>query len=88
MTRLDPTRTAVHSTFFGGSDFDYGWGIAVDGAGRAHAVGSTRSPDLPLATRAVRARRVDDAFLLPIGDILVPATLATASWSFLIPACR
>ena len=39
----------MHPTFFGGSDFDYGWGIAVDGAGRAHAVGSTRSPDLPLA---------------------------------------
>jgi uncharacterized repeat protein (TIGR01451 family) len=38
--------TLGHSTYLGGSGFDFGAGIAVDGAGAIYAVGQTYSSDL------------------------------------------
>ena len=38
-----------YATYLGGSDWDNGNGVAVDGAGRAIVVGSTESEDFPLA---------------------------------------
>ena len=37
----------LYSTYLGGSDADSGLGIAVDGAGEAHVIGSTFSEDFP-----------------------------------------
>ena len=37
----------VYSTYLGGSNFDYGWGIAVDGAGNAYVAGLTYSTNFP-----------------------------------------
>lgn len=36
-----------YSTYLGGSETDYGWGIAIDGSGNAHIAGFTDSDDFP-----------------------------------------
>jgi len=41
--------TLTFSTYLGGSTYDYGYGIAVDGEGCAHIVGKTESEDFPTA---------------------------------------
>jgi hypothetical protein len=44
LTKLDATGTAlVYSTFLGGVGSDDGWGVAVDGDGRAHVTGTAGS---------------------------------------------
>jgi hypothetical protein len=48
VTKLNPAGSAlVYSTFLGGSLFDAGLGIAVDGSGNAFVTGQTFSPDFP-----------------------------------------
>jgi photosystem II stability/assembly factor-like uncharacterized protein len=39
----------VYSTYFGGHNEEFGYGIAVDRSGAASITGTTRSPDLPTA---------------------------------------
>ena len=52
VTAINPTGTAplVYSTFLGGSDQDYGIGIAVDSGKNAYIVGSTASPNYPFTS--------------------------------------
>jgi hypothetical protein len=50
ITKLNPAGSGlVYSTYFGGSDADYGSGIAVDTSGNAYVTGVTASTDLPTA---------------------------------------
>lgn len=45
---LNPAGSALtYATFFGGSAYDAGWSLAVDGAGNAYVAGETVSDDLP-----------------------------------------
>ena len=44
----------VYATYLGGSSTDYGYGIAVDGAGAAYVTGQTRSSNFPTTTGAVQ----------------------------------
>ncbi|MHC4476283.1 MAG: DUF7948 domain-containing protein [Planctomycetota bacterium] len=47
LTKLDSSGYLDYSTFLGGSDRDYGFGIAVDGNGAAYITGNTNSVDFP-----------------------------------------
>ncbi len=37
----------VYSTYLGGNDYEFGWGIAVDNSGCAYVTGNTMSTDFP-----------------------------------------
>jgi len=48
VAKLDPTGSVlVYASYLGGSNADYGQGIAVDASGNAYVTGSTQSPDFP-----------------------------------------
>jgi hypothetical protein len=48
VTKISPNgRSLAYSTYFGGSQNDFGYRIAVDGAGNAYLVGTTQSADMP-----------------------------------------
>jgi hypothetical protein len=49
VTKFNPSGTTlVYSTYLGGTDDDWGAGIAVDGTGNAYMTGTTPSTDFPL----------------------------------------
>ena len=53
VTKLNASGAALgYSTYLGGSDYDLGQGIAVDGAGSAYVTGYTRSADFPTTAGA------------------------------------
>jgi len=60
---IDPV--LVYSTYLGGSDYDFGYGIAVDGSGNAYVTGYTGSTDFPTAgpLQAANAGGDYDAFV-------------------------
>src|SRR5262249_25894398 len=48
VAKLNPTGSAlVYATYLGGSQFDEGAGIAVDGSGNAYVTGATSSHNFP-----------------------------------------
>jgi hypothetical protein len=57
----------LYSTYLGGSSFDEGYGIAVDGSGNAYVTGYTYSKDFPATARAYQPSHTDrgnkDAFV-------------------------
>jgi uncharacterized repeat protein (TIGR01451 family) len=80
VTKLNPTGTAlVYSTYLGGTSYDYGYGVAVDGAGNAYITGYTYSTDFPTTPGAYQPNYAGnyDAFvtkLNPTGTALVYST--------------
>jgi Beta-propeller repeat len=89
VSKLNPSGTAlVYSTFIGGGNFDFGRGIAIDGAGNAYVTGQTKSSNFPTTGGAFdRTFNVDtcprcgidqyDAFVLKLnatGSALVYST--------------
>lgn len=53
VTKLNPAGTAlIYSTYLGGTGYDLGLGLAVDGAGNAYVTGLTASTDFPTTTSA------------------------------------
>jgi len=66
VTKLDATGSAlVYSTYLGGSDFEQGYGIAVDGAGSAYVTGVTLSTNFPTTSGAAQTTKAGnkDAFV-------------------------
>jgi hypothetical protein len=80
IVKLNPSGNAlVFSTYFGGSVYDNGNGIAVDNAGNVYVSGDTTSPDLPFPSGGYQTRHggLSDAFvvkLLPSGAALAYGT--------------
>jgi hypothetical protein len=91
VTKINPTGTAiVYSTFLGGSAHDFGFGIAVDGAGHAYVTGGTNSTTFTGVTgssiQPTNASNFffDDAFvtkLNPAGTAIVYSTFLGGSES-------
>ena len=59
VTRMDAAGTIIYSTYFGGSAFDVGYGIAVDNASNAYVTGSTNSDNFPQTIKST-AEQVDE----------------------------
>jgi hypothetical protein len=82
VTKLAPAGNAtVYSTYLGGEDDDFGWGIAVDPGGSAYVTGETYSvsPGFPTTPGAFQAANAgfSNAFitkLAPAGNALVYST--------------
>jgi hypothetical protein len=78
VAKINPTGSAlVYSTYLGGSDADYGYGIAVDSSGNAYVTGGTLSTDFPTKNPLQPTCGYEDAFVAkinPTGSALVYST--------------
>ena len=81
VTKLDPTGSGlVYSTYLGGGDVEFGYGIAIDGAGSTYVTGETRSTDFPTTLGAFQATYAGgdiDTFVTKLdatGSVLVYST--------------
>ncbi|HHT18370.1 MAG TPA: hypothetical protein GXZ72_02245, partial [Methanobacterium sp.] len=79
VSKLDPTGALVYSTYLGGTNYEYGYGVAVDGDGNAYITGETSSTDFPTTSDAYQTSYAGfgDAFvskLNPSGTGLVYST--------------
>lgn len=79
VVKINPSGTDfVYSTYLGGRDNDFGYGIATDKDGNAYVVGSTHSTDFPVVTPFQNSQKgAGDAFvakLNPSGSALVYST--------------
>jgi len=84
VVKINPDGTLAYAAFLGGSEGDYGYGIAVDGYGAAYVTGGTDSPDFPVTPGAFDStwNSSGDAFVVkvsPGGDALVYATFLGGS---------
>jgi hypothetical protein len=78
VTKLNATGTAlVYSTYIGGSDFEQGHGIAVDGSGNAYVTGETRSTDYPVTPGAFQTTNGGGADVF-VTKVCHPITLTSA----------
>jgi hypothetical protein len=68
--------TLIYSTYLGGSDFDQGFSIAVDGKGDAYVTGRTGSTDFPTqnALQPTVGGGLADAFVTKIRDTVSTPT--------------
>jgi hypothetical protein len=79
VAKLNPAGSGLaYATFLGGNSYDYGYAIAVDGAGSAYVAGDTRSSDFPTTSGAFDPSYNDvDAFVAKLRlDLYVPDVLA------------
>jgi hypothetical protein len=84
VAKLTPVGSALtYATYLGGSAYDWGWAIAVDGAGRTYVTGWTDSLDFPTAAplgespfqpASAGGYDVFVAKLTPVGSALTYAT--------------
>jgi hypothetical protein len=88
VTKLSPDGSSlVYSTFIGGSFTEWGFGIAVDSAGHAYAVGASDSNEFPVLNAFQPFRNgAPDGFLAklsPDGSSLLYSTrLGGSGWEF------
>jgi hypothetical protein len=73
--KADGTVPLVWSTYLGGFDSDYGYGIATDATGGVFVVGATYSNDFPLASSTQANSTPGDAFIAKVQ--VRPVTIAS-----------
>ena len=67
-TKLNPAGTALdYSTYFGGSNIEDGFGIAIDSEGNAYLTGLTGSADFPVTPGAIQSTNTAVAASAPVG---------------------
>ncbi|NYB52644.1 MAG: SBBP repeat-containing protein, partial [Methanobacteriaceae archaeon] len=69
ITKINPTGTTLqYSTYLGGTNYDFGYAIAVDNNGNAYITGYTESNDFPVTPDAYQASYAGnvDAFITKI----------------------
>jgi hypothetical protein len=73
VTKLNPAGSAplIYSTYLGGTDVDFGQGIALDGLANAYVTGHTYSTNFPTTPGAFQAASggSPDAFVAKITDV-------------------
>jgi Beta-propeller repeat len=79
VTKLNPTGSGlVYSTYLGGNDGDFSYGIAVDASGSAYVTGSTMSTDFPTTPGAFQTTLSGGSVFVtklnPTGSSLVYST--------------
>jgi hypothetical protein len=80
ITKLNPAGSAlVYSTYLSGSNFDQGFGIAIDTSGNAYVTGLAESIDFPTTPGAFQTnlKGTGDAFITklnPVGSALLYST--------------
>ena len=73
LTRLSSGgNSLVYSTYRGGNDIDYGFGIAVDGSGGAYVIGTTESTDFPTLNPYQTDQADYDVFVAKFGQAAPP----------------
>jgi hypothetical protein len=78
IVKLSPSGSSLaYSSYLGGADNDFGYGVTVDAAGSAYVVGNTSSHDYPLFGQFQPAQGGFDAFvtkMTPAGTALAYST--------------
>jgi hypothetical protein len=84
LTKLNAAgNTALYSSYLGGSSSNIGYGIAVDGAGRAYVVGGTASVNFPVTVGALQTDfgGLYDAFISKFDPTLAgPSSLVYSTY--------
>ncbi len=94
VTKLNAAGSAlVYSTYLGGSDFDKGFGIAVDSLGNAYVTGFTLSTNFPTSSNPFQANNggAADAFVTKLnaaGSALYSTSLGGNSDGNRLRHCR
>jgi hypothetical protein len=82
VAKVTPTGGLAYSTLIGGNNRDYGWDVAVDGAGNAYLAGETESANYPTTPGAYKPTGSFDAIVTKLntsGSALVYSTLLGGS---------
>ena len=61
VAKIAPNGSLSYSTYFGGSDNEEGWGLAVDGDGSAYVTGRSSSDDLAMTPGVIQPTRFSGA---------------------------
>ena len=71
LSKFNSSGALVYSTYLGGSDADYGYGIAVDGDGNSYITGHTSSTNFPSTTGAYQTSFAgsEDAFIAKFNNV-------------------
>ncbi len=77
VTRISPAGVITFSTFIGGSEADYGKGIALDGSKNIYVTGFTRSTDYPVTDGSRYTGGVSEVFVTRIDPLFGGLTFST-----------
>ncbi len=74
VTTFNPNGTLAFSTYLGGNDDEFPYGVALGGNGAVYVAGMTQATDFPTTADALQPNNLlsDDAFLSRIGSGVTP----------------